>query len=138
MELSIYQKWAEDFLVEKNLSQLISVSVMHDEKFKVGDDLLLGKVLKANAKWRQANLIEKEFLIIVDEDILTAIETQYGKGELDIAMTRIMNSIAYDYNKDEPILTKPDFVEYSGVLKKYGHERLESHRAAISQAVSKD
>lgn len=131
----VYQKLAESWLIGKNLEQFITVEVVHDEKFKPKEDGLLGKVLKAPKYWDQ--LIPTDVIIVIREDILDALEVEYGINYRDAAFEKILNYVSWDAENDKFVKVNPDVIEHSGILQKYGVDHVNSVKEATRQIQEK-
>ena len=127
-----YQKLIESWLIEKNLDQLVDIKVLHDSKFKVKEDGLLGQVKKVSKPW---NFIDKipDFIVIIDEIKLDQLENEYGVNYRDLAYEQVINAISYNADNDKPITINPDIITYGGIIEKYGYDHYVAVREALRQ-----
>lgn len=131
MEISKkYQHLAEDWLIRKNLSNFITIMVLNNEKFKIKDDMYLGKVSVPPKPW--GSITDVNVAVVINEEYFEQLENIYNIQERDIAFERLLEQVDYDTDKDSVVLNKPNVIEHRGILEKYGVARIvDAHNAAV-------
>jgi hypothetical protein len=103
-----------------DLSRFVTIRVLTNNKAKE-----LFKVNKANDLVKY--LSHDDVIIIINEGLFEGLTDDQKRIVVDEAIAYI----SYDMENDKLIITKPDFIAHSGVLRKYGFEALEVVRESV-------
>lgn len=96
------------------LDQVLNIQLIVDDKLKPE----IYKVAKCSPseKYKTGDDIN----IYLNEDIFHQLPDNLQK----LAIVESLAGISYDYDKEAPVLSKPDFFAYSGVISKYSYEEV--------------
>jgi hypothetical protein len=123
----------EDYLIRANLAQVISGAAFHNENVKkLFPNSTLCKVEVAPVSFRDAGVVDYDFIVIMNENFFDALEDKYGIPQRDLELERVLCGLSFDFEKSTLSYKKPDFVENYFFLKKHGHEAIEAHRLALT------
>lgn len=102
------------------LQNYINITVLSNNKAKKVFD-----VTKANEllKYRSGD----DVIIVLNEKIYD----QLTDDQKTIIAEQAITYLSYDTENDKLVITKPDFIEHTGVLQKYGFEVIEVLRESV-------
>lgn len=103
-----------------DLARFVTIRVLTNNKAK---DLF--KVNKANDLVKY--LSHDDVIVIINEGLFEGLTNDQKRIVVDEAIAYI----SYDMENDKLVITKPDFIAHSGVLRKYGFEALEVVRESV-------
>lgn len=103
-----------------DLARFVTIRVLTNNKAK---DLF--KVNKANDLVKY--LTQDDVIIVINEGLFEGLTNDQRRIIVDEAIAYI----SYDMENDKLIITKPDFIAHSGVLRKYGFEAIEIVRESV-------
>lgn len=105
------------------LSQIgnITITVISNDKLKK-----IFEVKKANEllKFRSND----DVIIILNENIFQKLSLE----QQNIVAEQALAYISYDGDKDKIVVTPPDFIEHSGILSKYGYDKINLLKESIT------
>jgi hypothetical protein len=101
-------------IVEIGLDQVLNIEIIVDDKLKPE----IYKVAKCSPseKYKTGDDIN----IYLNEEIFDQLPDNLQK----LAIVEALAGISYDYDKETPVISKPDFFAYSGVINKYSYEEV--------------
>jgi hypothetical protein len=115
------QEIFSDLIAKTGLeNQDINITIVVNNKSKKIFD-----VVKANdlLKFRSGD----DVLIILNEQIFEKLTVEQQK----IVAEQALAYISYDGEKDKIVITKPDFIEHTGIIAKYGFETINVLKESI-------
>ena len=107
-----------------DLARFVTIRVLTNNKSK---DLF--KVNKANDLVKY--LTQDDVIIVINEGLFEGLTNDQRRIIVDEAIAYI----SYDMENDKLIITKPDFIAHSGVLRKYGFEAIEIVRESVKTLI---
>lgn len=107
-----------------DLARYVTIRVLTNNKAK---DLF--KVNKANDLVKY--LTQDDVIIVINEGLFEGLTEDQKRIVVDEAIAYI----SYDMENDKLIITKPDFIAHSGVLRKYGFEAIEVVRESVKTLI---
>jgi hypothetical protein len=119
------EKTFSDLIVKLELSNVLTIKILVDNNAKK-----LYTVSKANDILTY--LTDNDVIIVLNENIFTKLspEQQIMVAEEALAC------IGYDFDNDRLVMSKPDVVTFSGILKKYTYNDYEVLIESIKSAMS--
>jgi hypothetical protein len=119
------EKTFSDLIVKLELSNVLTIKILVDNNAKK-----LYSVSKANDIL--SYLTDNDVIIVLNENIFTKLspEQQIMVAEEALAC------IGYDFENDRLVMSKPDVVTFSGILKKYSYNDYEVLIESIKSAMS--
>lgn len=96
---------------EADLERYINVKILADNRQKT-----VYNVVKANALLK--HMTAEDVIIIINETIFDKLED----NQKSIVADEAIAYIGFDFEKDRLIISKPDIMVHSGILRKYGSE----------------
>ncbi len=114
------QELFDTVLSETGLERMVNVTVLSQDNLKE-----ITKVSKANDLVK--HMTQFDVVVIVNE----IIYDQLTDDQKRIVVEEAISHISYDTENDKLVISKPDFVAHSGVLRKYGFETMERLRETV-------
>lgn len=112
----------ETILDETTIPQWVEFELLNNEQQKE-----LYRISKANDVLKTlADGVD--FVVILNEDIFDQLVDDQKK----LVIIEFLAGVSYDSEKDTLSLNKPDFTSYTGVLNKFGHERIISLKESVN------
>lgn len=109
------------------LDNVMNITVLVDNKLKPD----IYKVSKCNPSERHKT--GDDVNIFLNEDIFHQLPDDLQK----LAIVEALAGISYDYEKDVPVISKPDFLAYSGVIEKHSYDKVLVLKESIKSLYSK-
>lgn len=101
-------------MIDKSGLNSINITVLANNKAKE-----LFKINKANdlLKYRT----DDDIIIVINEKIFE----KFSDEQKMIIVEEAIANIHFDFDKDKVVITPPDFVAHTGILRKYGFEKID-------------
>lgn len=109
------------------LDNVMNITVLVDNKLKPD----IYKVSKCNPSERHKT--GDDVNIFLNEDIFHQLPDDLQK----LAIVEALAGISYDYEKEVPVISKPDFFAYSGVIEKHSYDKVLVLKESIKSLYSK-
>lgn len=127
----------EEILSQSSLGQVISISILSSSKLKMNPCGLCGKVYRTSDVVKQA-ISDKfsgvpDFVIVINEDVFDRLDITQQK----IVADKLIAQLGFDYEKGTTTIIAPDVQEFSGILKKYNFNDLESLKLYVESTYEK-
>lgn len=127
----------ENALFQSSLGQVISIGILSSDKIKLNPSGLCGKVYRTNDVVKQAIQSKfsgvPDFVIVINEDIFDLLD----QTQQLIVVDKLLAQIGFDFEKGTTNLITPDIQEFSGILKKYNFNDLESLKLYVESLYQK-
>ena len=114
-----YQKIVDDWFVANKYSQIVKYVVYNETEFKINNQLDLGR-LKLLTDDEKMCMVEEgvsdpvDLRIFLDQDALDAMSETPELVKL--AIHRVLEGFAYDFEKDKAKITRPVICEHANIL----------------------
>lgn len=96
------------------LDTVMNITVLVDNKLKPD----ITKLAKCSPS--EAFKTGDDVNIYLNEDIFIALTDELQ----ELAIVEALSGLSYDYDKDVPVITKPDFHAYSGMIEKHSYDKV--------------
>jgi len=105
------QKIFDNLIQKSDLERVVNFVLLANNNLKQ-----IGLVKRADDILK--HLTENDVAIVINEEIFDNLEL----NQKELIADDLMASVSYNFDKDKLVITKPDILAHSGVLKKYGAE----------------
>ena len=102
---------------ESDLSRYLKITVLANNKSKE-----LFKIMKANDILKY--MTDDDVIIILNENIFE----KFSDEQKLLIIEESLAYVGFDTEKDKVVITAPDFIAHSGVLRKYGFTKIDEIR----------
>lgn len=102
---------------ESDLSRYLKITVLANNKSKE-----LFKIMKANDILKY--MTDDDVIIILNENIFE----KFSDEQKLLIIEESLAYVGFDTEKDKVVITAPDFITHSGVLRKYGFTKIDEIR----------
>jgi hypothetical protein len=125
-KLAFESEWAKT-----NLSQVIEYKLIHSP-MKVNRQKEFWKIHVSPQVFLENTEVEG-VIIELNEEVFIRVDPESQV----IIMEKIVAGIGYDFEKGKILKNRPDVIEFSLMVKKHGHERLEAIGLSIDSIIEK-
>jgi esterase/lipase len=111
------QEMFTNAISESDLSRYLKITVLANNKLKE-----LFKIMKANDILKY--MTDDDVIIVLNEIIFE----KFSDEQKSLIIEESLAYIGFDTEKDKVVITSPDFIAHSGVLRKYGFSKIDEIR----------
>jgi TRAP-type C4-dicarboxylate transport system substrate-binding protein len=115
-----FQKLFKEVISDAGLERFMTITVLANNKAKE-----IFKINKANELLKHRT--GDDVIIVINQKIFEQLTEEQQK----IVVEEAIAYISFDSENDKVVITKPDFMAHSGILRKYGFETIEVVRESI-------